>query len=190
MTPREALEKLEQGNERFLSGPLQAHEYDAERADLILGQSPFAVVLSCSDSRVPPELVFDASLGELFVIRVAGHVVSRAQIGSIEYAVEMLGSPLVLVLGHQNCGAVGASFDASLFDSFSPNLRSIVEKIHPVVSSIGPHAMDQAIEANVRACIRRLVDQSFVVSDRVTSESVRVVGAVYSLESGKVTFLD
>lgn len=195
--PRQALELLREGNRRFVAertSPRRAVGAEA-RAELIDGQEPFAVVLGCSDSRVPPEIVFDRGLGDLFVIRVAGNLAGPLEIGSVEFAVEKLGSPLVVVLGHTGCGAVAATLETigtanggSGNDGtagLTPHLAAIVEHIRPAVEGA-----EDPVRANVRAVVRRLRRDSEPVDQLVDEGKLLVVGAEYSLESGAVDFLD
>jgi carbonic anhydrase len=201
MSGREALERLREGNRRFASG---AHEagasWDARRAETAQKQEPFAVVLGCADSRVPVELVFDQGLGDLFVIRVAGNVAGPSQIGSVEYAVEHLGTRLVVVLGHSRCGAVQATLDAigQPAESLSPSLQSIVECVRPAVEPLlGATRLDdraalvaQCVRANVRTAVDQLCEGSPSLEGLIRSEGLLVVGAEYSLDTGEVDFLD
>jgi len=168
----------------------------ARRAALVGGQSPFAIVLACSDSRAPVELVFDQGLGDLFVIRVAGNVVAPSQVGSVEYAAAELGTRLVVVLGHSNCGAVDATLKELRREQAhrSPNLRSIVDRIRPAVEPLleeSEHAsLQEAVIANVFRSVERLHHGSIIIEDLVKSGDLMIVGAEYSVESGVVTFLD
>jgi carbonic anhydrase len=199
---KEALERLIEGNKRFAS---DSHEptmltSQEKRSELVHGQAPFAVILGCSDSRVPLELVFDQGLGDLFVIRVAGNIVAPSQVGSIEYAVKECGSRLVVVLGHTNCGAVGATIQElkQPSENRSPNLAFIVEKIQPTVKTlmeIEPPQTDEnvlrhSIRANVRASVAHLRSGSMIIENMVRSGELAVVGAEYSLETGMVDFFD
>ncbi len=203
---REALQRLREGNLRFASGEGRRELAldEAERAGLVDGQAPFAVVLGCSDSRVPTEIVFDQGLGDLFVIRVAGNVVAPSQIGSVEFAAGKLGTPLVAVLGHTGCGAVRATLEELRRDSAasdpapSPHLRSIVERIRPAVESLletelvhDPAALERsAVRANVRASADKLRHGSALLEQLVASGDLLIVGAEYSLETGEVDFFE
>ncbi len=168
------------------------------RAKLVEGQQPFAVVLGCSDSRVPAEIVFGQGLGDLFVIRVAGHVVTPAQIGSVEFAVQQLGVRLVVVLGHSQCGAVRATIESLLrpAEDYSKNLLSIIDQIRPSVEPLlaselreDPQALlQQAVRAHVRASAQSLLRGSQAVERSIKREGLAVVSAEYSLESGLVDF--
>lgn len=195
----EALARLREGNGRFASGEQirtdVAHNRISELAD---GQAPFAIVLGCSDSRVPAELVFSQGLGDLFVIRVAGNIVAPSQIGSIEFAAAQFGTPLVVVLGHSHCGAVGATLEQmqQSGEGQSPNLQAIVSRIRPALEEIIAGAdgqdperlMKAAVRANVEASIRQLREGSKIVRDLLDGGQLRVVGAEYDLASGIVDF--
>jgi len=199
--PRQALTRLQDGNRRFLAGEshLDAMAHDARRGELTAGQQPFAVVLGCSDSRVPVELIFDQGLGDLFVIRVAGNIVAPSQIGSVEFAVDELGAKLVVVLGHTHCGAVQATIQQLEQPEAVrlPHLRSIVDRISPVVEPLLEAAgdqrddlLDRAIRANVRAAASQLRHGSRILEEHVAAGEVLVVGAVYGLATGEVRFID
>jgi len=201
ITPEDALERLRKGNERFATGATFTDTArELRRIALASGQEPFAIVLGCSDSRVPAEIVFDQSLGDLFVIRVAGNIVAPSQIGSFEFAVERFGTPLVVVLGHSSCGAVQATFEQLTrpTERQSRNLRSIVDRIRPSVETllatelrVNPVALvAQAVRANVRASVNHLRHGSEILEQMIESERLVVVGAEYSLESGTVDFFD
>lgn len=190
----EALERLRDGNRRFVAGNSDIEDAlsGARRAELVDGQSPFAVVLACSDSRVPVELVFDQGLGELFVIRVAGNIVAPSQVGSVEFAAAQLGTQLVVVLGHSNCGAVDATLKelAQEQETRSPNLRSIVDRIRPAVEALDNPSLHDAVVANVRNSANRLRHGSQILESLIESGELTIVGAEYSIESGEVNFLD
>lgn len=199
----EALERLREGNRRFVSGvrSLDTLGSPMRRSELVTGQEPFAVILGCSDSRVPVEIVFDQGLGDLFVIRVAGHVVAPSQIGSVEFAAERFGTRLVVVLGHTGCGAVQATLEALRGRSegaSSRGLRSIVERIRPAVEGLletglrdDPEALArEAVRSNVRVAAGALRHGSETLDELARTEGLRVVGAVYSLETGRVDFFD
>lgn len=200
--PGEALDRLREGNARFIRGQRNGEQPTgaSRRNELVAGQNPFAVILGCSDSRVPAEIVFDQGLGDLFVIRVAGNVVAPSQIGSVEFAVERFGTPLVVVLGHTSCGAVEATLEEleRPSDSRSRNLASIVDRIRPAVETlvetgIGEKRevlMHHAVRANVRAAAQQLRHGSTIIEQLVEQGSVLIVGAEYSLESGEVDFFD
>lgn len=198
----EALTRLRQGNARFVANQSTAVELStqARRAALLDGQEPFAIILGCSDSRVPAELIFDAGFGELFVIRVAGNVVAPSQVGSVEFAASRFGTRLVVVMGHSQCGAVLATLEELLgrATTESKNLRSIVDRVRPAVEPLlsgrgepDLRALSQdAVRANVRASVNHLRHGSELLERLVQREGLLVVGAEYSLETGVVTFLD
>ncbi len=196
----EALERLRAGNRRFASeqrGP-SMDTGEMRRSELLGGQEPFAVILGCSDSRVPAELVFDQGLGDLFVIRVAGNIVAPSQIGSVEFATARFGTRLVVVLGHTQCGAVQATLDELQRPSErqSQNLASIVDRIRPAVEDLvpwdrGPAAlMHEAIRANVRQSVAQVRQGSDILQELIASDGLMIVGAEYSLETGVVDFFD
>lgn len=198
----EALARLKAGNARFVMGTEDDHSaLDQIRPeDLKDGQNPFAIVLGCSDSRVPLEIILDQGLGDLFVIRVAGNVVAPSQIGSIEFAAEQFGTRLVVVLGHSECGAVAASLSEleRPAEVQSPNLHSIVKRIQPAVESLladdsggDPETLLQrAVVSNIRASVDQLQHGSEILEDLVAKGDLLIVGAVYSLETGEVEFFD
>lgn len=196
---REALDRLREGNRRFVAG---ARDPDAlgdraRRRDLASGQEPFAIILGCSDSRVPAEIVFDQGLGDLFVIRVAGNIVAPSQVGSVEFAAARFCTRLVVVLGHSNCGAVQATLEELRrpTQDQSRNLRSIVDRIRPSVEPLLPGTgsdavMEQAVRANIRASVDQLRHGSEILESLIQNEGLLVVGAEYSLETGAVEFFE
>lgn len=194
----DALQRLRDGNRRFVNAEGSNVESlsEARRAELVAGQTPFAVILACSDSRVPVELIFDQGLGDLFVIRVAGNIVAPSQVGSIEYAVSQLGSRLVVVLGHSNCGAVDATLAelAREQEHRSPNLQSIVDRIRPAVEPLlnGPDGvtLPKAVLANVRHSVEQLRHGSEILENLIDKDDLTVVGAKYWIETGEVRFFD
>ena len=196
----EALAQLRSGNQRFASGK-PAHRMDpVKRAELLLGQQPKAVIVGCSDSRVPAEMVFDQSLGDLFVIRVAGNIVAPSQIGSVEFAVEQFGTRLVVVLGHSLCGAIEAAIDAirNPDTQRSRNMRSIVDRIKPAIRGIDvkDQSISQgklqslAVRANIAYSVHQLRHGSQILEQCVHDAGLEIAGAEYSLENGIVTFLN
>lgn len=202
LSAKQALDRLIQGNQRFVAGTSdQRPAADPSRRDeLVAGQEPFAIVLGCSDSRVPAEIVFDQRLGELFVIRVAGNIVAPSQVGSVEFAADVFSTRLVVVLGHSQCGAVGATLDEleRPSESRSPNLGSIVDRIRPAVEPLletelrlqRDKLMRQAVRANIRASANQLRHGSRILEQLIADNGLCVVGAEYSLESGVVEFFD
>ena len=198
----EALERLREGNRRFVSDARGSAALDTQkrRSALAEGQEPFAIILGCSDSRVPAEIVFDQGLGDLFVIRVAGNIVASSQIGSVEFAAERFGTPLVVVLGHSRCGAVLATLEELMRprEKQSRNLRSIVDRIRPSVEGLlatelrhdSEALVQHAVRANIRASANQVRHGSEVLEELIQKERVLVVGAEYSLETGCVDFFD
>ncbi len=189
MEAKEALKLLKEGNKRYVAGKLRHPHTDASwRDSLKAAQHPFAVVLSCADSRVVPELLFDQGLGDLFVIRVAGNIAKEKVIGSIEYAVKFLGSKLVVVMGHENCGAVNASLgDADP----GGHIGAIIERIKPAVYMAkrlpGDH-LTNAIRVNAQIVAEELKESKPILSDSVKSAGVQVISAYYKLSTGEVEF--
>ncbi len=192
----EALERLLRGNERFVTAH-ERHRRQDERwlATLGAGQRPFATILGCADSRIPPELVFDQGFGDLFVVRVAGHVVGKHVLGSVEYAVSQLHTHLVMVLGHENCGAVAAALDrAHAADDDAPGVHAVLDALEPAVAGVD-RSLDRAdriacgVEANVRFAVRRLREAPWL-ADRLRAERALVVGAVVGFDTGRVRLLD
>ena len=200
MNPDKALQKLIEGNKRYIEGTADGAELTitTRRQDITDGQNPFAVILGCSDSRVPAELVFNRGLGDLFVIRVAGNIVAPSQIGSVEFACQHFGTRLVVVLGHSHCGAINATVDALTggSGSLSPNVASIVDlvtpAVHPIVMSEKYADKDEliheAMRANVEQSVNELQMRSSILRDMVNKDQIRIIGAEYSLETGVVDF--
>src|SRR5688572_17003725 len=202
ITAHEALQRLRDGNRRFTSNVRSRDSLagEARRAEVAAGQEPFAIILGCSDSRVPAEIVFDQGLGDLFVIRVAGNIVAPSQIGSVEFAAERFGTSLVVVLGHSQCGAVLATLEELRRprENQSRNLRSIVDRIRPSVEALlatereadSDALVRRAVRANVRQSASQLRHGSEVLEQLIQNEGLLVVGAEYSLETGTVDFFD
>ncbi|MDZ7827270.1 MAG: carbonic anhydrase [Gammaproteobacteria bacterium] len=198
----EALQRLRKGNRRFVSGERngEALVTAQRRRELLLDQAPFAIVLGCSDSRAPAEILFDQGLGDLFVIRVAGNIVAPSQVGSVEFAAKQFGTRLVVVLGHSSCGAVMATLDEleQPDEARSPNLRSIVDRIRPSVEGLLDPAlglgretlMRQAVRANIRTSAHQLRHGSVILEQLIEHHDLVVVGAEYSLATGEVDFFD
>jgi carbonic anhydrase len=198
LAPAPALARLREGNKRFVVGNTQAAA-KVWRPGLSEGQEPFAVVLGCSDSRAPAELVFDQGLGDLFVIRVAGNIVAPSGIGSVEFAVAQFGTRLVVVLGHSLCGAVQATIRAieDRNSPVSPRLRSITDRIRPQLEELVTMAkgdrealLKHAVRANVRASVVQLSHGSALLEDYVRSGRIAIVGAVMDLATGEVDFCE
>lgn len=195
----DALDRLREGNRRFAAGiRSDALPTVARRIELTTRQEPFAIILGCSDSRVPAEIVFDQGLGDLFVIRVAGNVVASSQVGSVEFAAERFRTRLVVVLGHSQCGAVNATIEELQrpTGNQSPNLRSIVDRIRPSVEGLletdlrhhPEELVHQSVRANVRASVNQLRHGSAILENLTEQEGLLVVGAEYSLTTGAVDF--
>src|SRR4029079_5958793 len=196
----EAFKRLKEGNQRF-----EAHVagdeiplHQARQTELIKSQEPFAIILGCSDARVPAEMVFDQGLGDLFVIRVAGNIVAPSQVGSVEFAASRFGTRLVVVLGHSECGAILATLEA-LQDpgaNQSRNLASIVDRVRPSVESLmdtgvaGDQLVRKAVRANIRASTDHLRHGSQILEQLIQHEGLLVVGAEYSVETGVADFFD
>ena len=190
--PLEALARLEAGNQRFTSGSLQHPDESVERrTQLGKGQAPFAVVLGCADSRVPPELTFDQGLGDLFVIRVAGNIIDDGIVASIEYGVEHLGARLVVVMGHERCGAVTAAKETIAAGGKAPgHLTTLVTAIKPAVDATAKADLDATIKANVLNVVKALETSEPVLKAMVEKKEIVVKGAYYDLDSGAITFLN
>jgi len=202
ISAQEALERLREGNHRFVTDVRRRDTLTGQtrRRELAAGQEPFAIILGCSDSRVPAEIVFDQGLGDLFVIRVAGNIVAPSQVGSVEFAAERFGTRLVVVLGHTECGAILATLEelGRPSEGQSRNFRSIVDRIRPSVEALlatefGDHAdalVRKAVRANIRVSADHLRHGSEVLEQSIQKDGLLVVGAEYSLESGVVDFFD
>lgn len=202
ISAEEALERLREGNRRFVSHSRNSDELtsSSRRRDVAMAQEPFAIILGCSDSRVPAEIVFDQGLGDLFVIRVAGNIVAPSQIGSVEFAAARYNTRLVVVLGHSNCGAILATIEElqRRTEEQSRNLRSIVDRIRPTVASfldtglnLDPASLvHHAVRANIRVSASHLRHGSDLLEQLVEENKLLIVGAEYHLESGVVEFFD
>ncbi len=202
VSARDALARLREGNRRFVMNVRgqAALANAARRMELAAGQEPFAIILGCSDSRVPAEIVFDQGLGDLFVIRVAGNIVAPSQIGSVEFAADRFGTRLVVVLGHSRCGAILATLEElhRPAGKQSPHLHSIVDRIRPSVEALlaterhrdAESLVEDAVRANVRVSASQLRHGSSILEELIRREGLVVVGAEYSLETGEVDFFD
>ena len=219
VAPTEAISKLKEGNNRYTSGnPQHPHESGEERSymatnsyenagmtllgmsaeqaakrrtELIKSQHPFASIVCCSDSRVPPEIVFDQGLGDLFICRVAGNVLNDENLGSIEYSVDHLGVRLIMVLGHQSCGAVDAARETIAAKGKAPgHIQSLVTAIKPAVEATAKEDLDATIKANVKHVVDALRSSTPILKTAVDSGKIQVIGGYYSLDTGAVTFLD
>ena len=202
LTAEEAIGRLREGNGRFVDGgrvlnDLTSHERRSEVSGM---QNPFAIVLGCADARVPAEIVFDHGLGDLFVIRVAGNVVAPSGVGSVEFAAERFGTRLVVVLGHSRCGAVAATLEEleRPTENHSPNLSSIVDRIRPAVEPLLANGapvdveslLQAAVRANIAASVEQLRKGSAILENLVQNDSLQILGAEYSIETGQVDFLE
>ena len=199
---RDALARLREGNRRFVSDalPSDADVSQRRRAELASSQEPFAIILGCSDSRVPAEIVFDQGLGDLFVVRVAGNIIAPSLVGSVEFAAARFNTRLVVVLGHSQCGAIGATLEELRRPSAnqSRNLRAIVDRVRPSVEGLLETDLrhdlaalrEQAVRANVRVSANHLRHGSEVLEQLIHREGLLVVGAEYFVETGVVEFFD
>lgn len=201
ISAQEALNRLREGNARFSAGKRDSDSQTspARRRELLEGQQPFAIILACADSRVPPEAVFDQGLGALFVVRVAGNVVAPSGLGSIEYCATMFATPLLVVLGHSRCGAVQAALEQGRCPNgeLSGNLASVVKRIQPALSelvgnegSVAAEDIGRAAEiANIHQSVQQLRRDSAILNDLVQAGKLTIIGAYYELGSGAVEFL-
>lgn len=184
------LQKLKEGNERYVNSTTVCHEdWTAKRIAVSETQKPFAIIVSCSDSRVPPELIFDQTLGHLFVVRMAGNIVDNFAIGSIEYGVSVLGAKLILVLGHTNCGAVDAALKGMKFDN---HIQEVLDDIQPAVAAVKGkpgNPLELAIKQNVRNVEELLKTSKPVLAKMIAEGNLKVEGGYYHLDTGKVEFL-
>jgi carbonic anhydrase len=206
MSPDEALQKLMDGNKRYVENKLTnaAMSDSATRTSLAKSQKPYAIIFTCSDSRVPPEIIFDKGLGEIFVVRVAGNVPDPVVLGSIEYAAEHLGSPLVMVLGHERCGAVTAAVDSKGKSTGSPNIDAIVKVIGPNVKIAANDCdackgekkcaetkknefVECVIDANAKTVAASLTKKSKILKHLAEEKKIKIVAAKYDLDDGMVT---
>ena len=188
MTITDVLQRLKDGNQRFTADNLERKLQDqGRRADLTGGQQPYAIILSCADSRVVPELAFDAGLGELFIIRVAGNVANSSSIASIEYAVAHIGSPVIVVLGHQSCGAVTAAVQGG---DNGYNLNHLLSHITPALAASDEDAsVNDVVKKNAELTAEELVNRSAIIKGAVDAGKLKIVPAYYNLDTGKVDFL-
>lgn len=198
----EALERLREGNRRFVNDEVSEETLASRehKAGAATPQNPFAIILACSDSRVPTELIFDRGIGDLFVIRVAGNIVAPSQIGSIEFAAKQFGTRLVVVLGHSNCGAIIATLkELALKESVrSPNLRAIVDRVRPALEPVlhsdsnleDEEVISSCIRANVRASVDKLRHGSLIIEQLVDAGDLQIIGAEYSIETGTIDFFE
>lgn len=193
-SPDEALNLLLEGNARYVANQPRERDFSAGRASRSLGQSPFAAVLGCADSRVAPELAFDQSPGDLFVVRVAGNFVTPDGLGSLEFGAAVLGTKLILVLGHSSCGAVKSTVTALQKGNTLPGhiadlVRAMKPGIEPALAIAGDDLEQRAVVANVRYNVGKLREATPILADMASKGTLRVVGGVYELATGKVTLL-
>jgi carbonic anhydrase len=186
LSSAEALNRLKEGNAKFIKDGLEHNKQDSvRRAELSQGQHPFAIILSCADSRVIPEITFDAGLGELFVVRVAGNIANTSSIASIEYAVANLDVKLIVVMGHESCGAVTAAIHGV---DAGPNLNHLISMIEPAVNQSDKSSVNEVVKENAKLNAKLLYDKSEIISGAVKEKNVKIVSAYYNLESGVVDF--
>jgi carbonic anhydrase len=194
LSPDEALRRLKEGNKRYVDAMMRRHDFGTERSVLAGGQNPFAGILSCSDSRVTPEYACDTGLGDLFVVRVAGKFVNEDAMASFEYAVQFLGTPLLVVLGHEKCGAVDAAIKTVKDGAVLPgHLPELVEHIGPAVKTALGEAGDlltNAIRENVRLSVENLKTATPILSQAVADKKIAVVGGIYHLKTGHIEWLE
>ncbi len=188
MTIPDILKRLQEGNQRFVEDKLDGKLQDKERkVKLVEGQNPYAILLSCADSRVVPELTFDVGLGEIFTVRVAGNIANTSSIASIEYAVANIGCQVIIVLGHQNCGAVTAAVKGG---DYGHNLNMLLAHINPAIVSVGKDApINDVVKKNAFITGIDLVTRSKIIREAVEEAKVQIIPAYYNLDSGKVDFL-
>ncbi len=189
MDINEVVNRLSEGNDRFVTDKPEGKQHGSlRRESLVGGQEPFAIVLSCADSRIVPELAFDTGLGELFVVRVAGNIANSSSIASIEYAVAHLGSKVIVVLGHQNCGAVTAALNGG---DNGYNLNHLLSHITPAISASADNAsVNDVVRKNATLNAEELKNRSAIIKEAIEPGNVRIISAYYHLDSGKVDFLD
>ena len=192
IAPAEGISKLKEGNGRYTNGnPQHPRQTIERRAELAKGQHPFAIIVSCSDSRVPPEIIFDQGLGDLYVIRVAGNVIDGHSLGSIEYAIEYLGVRVIAVVGHQSCRAVQAAKETIAANGKAPgHIQSLVTAIQPAVEASAKADLETTIKANIRNVVQALRSSMPFLKAKVDAGVLQIIGGYYSLETGVVTFLD
>jgi len=198
ISSQEALNRLIEGNDRFAQGnSVHPNRCEETKNALLKQQKPFVAVLSCSDSRVPIEIIFDAGLGDIFAVRTAGHVLSKEVIGSLEYAVKMIGVKLVIILGHENCGAIKTAlttYQNKEYGELSENLQSIMNHIYPAIENVPKDTheddlLNSAIKANINYQVEDLIKKDDYLAGKIKSGDIMLLGAEYSLATGKVEFL-
>jgi len=184
MTINEALKRLKTGNQRFCRDQMIRMNQDSQRRqETIQAQNPFAIILTCADSRVVPELIFDAGIGELFVVRVAGNIANTSTIASIEYAVANLNAPIIIVLAHENCGAVTATLQNG---NFGENLEHLVDHIRPAIYDA---SVNEVAKKNARITVEQLIQNSSIINASIDKNHLQVLPAYYHLGSGEVEYL-
>ena len=193
-TPDAALKLLVEGNARYASNQMKERDFSATRAARAQGQKPFAAILGCADSRIAPELAFDQAPGDLFVVRVAGNFVTTAGLGSLEYGAAVLGTKVIMVLGHTSCGAVDATVEALQKGNTLPGhiadlVRAMKPGIEPVLKQPGADLNQRAVIANVRSNVRHLTEAQPILAEMVATKKLKVVGGVYDIATGKVTLV-
>lgn len=191
---KEALKKLIEGNERFSQNKsIHPNRFEETKSVLIKQQKPFVAVLSCSDSRVPVEIIFDAGLGDIFAVRTAGHVLSNEVMGSLEYAIKTLGVKLIMILGHENCGAIATALEAYQNKSeFSLNLQSILNHIYPAIENtkcVGGDLLNSAVKSNILYQFEDLIKKDDYIAKKIQEDEIGLIGAIYSLRTGLVEVL-
>lgn len=196
ISPKEALEKLTDGNKRFATNnSIHPNRCDETKNALLKQQKPFAAVLSCSDSRVPIEIIFDAGLGDIFAVRTAGHVLSKEVLGSLEYAVKSIGVKLIMILGHENCGAVKTAIETYQnedYSELSENLQSIMDHLYPAIKGVSNEEVDflnSAVRANINYQKEDLIRKDDYIANKVQKGEIAVIGAMYSLARGTVEII-
>ena len=193
LEPKHALARLMEGNHRYVEGVTKRHDFINEREALTSGQNPFAAVLGCADSRIAPEYAFDTGRGDLFAVRVAGNFVTDDGLASLEYAVVVLGTPLIMVLGHQRCGAISAGVQAARDNTqFPGHIQGLAEALKPSVNKVlnAPgDLLENATTQNVIDTVAQLKSRSSLLADAITQGKLQIVGGIYELDSGKVKLI-
>ncbi len=196
ITPAKALEMLKEGNQRFVNGNMMKRDLMEQVAQTASGQYPYAVVLGCIDSRVPPELVFDQGIGDMFTPRIAGNFVNTDILGSMEFATKVAGSKIIVVLGHSSCGAVKGACDHVELGNLTPMLANLMPAVYGVEEVIGERSsandkfVSDVAHKNVHMTVQNILDRSPVMKELVDSGELMVVGAMHDVKTGKVTFMD
>ncbi|MND88933.1 Carbonic anhydrase 2 [compost metagenome] len=193
ISPQMALQRLMDGNERYINGTSKTHDFKAEREALVSGQNPFVAILSCADSRIAPEYAFDTARGDLFAVRIAGNFVTNEGLASLEYAVLVLGAPLILVLGHESCGAISAGIKAIKDKATFPgHIQGLADALKPAIEQVlnqSGELMDNAIARNVKNSVEKLKNATPVLTEAISQGKLNIVGGVYRLATGKVDLI-